>query len=728
MLKKLLILLFLFSFPNALLAKNVSEFYENEDYDAAYRSGYAEALSGDPESSFILGKILIDGKGSANKNVNKGIQFIISAAESDYLKAVVFLAEDYEEGNYSSPNKSRALKYYEQAENLGYKKARKKVTELRIALSGAISKKSCVRYNKNDKKNFYNIGQCIVRNYLEGNASSYFLKAFDNGNKGAYLLASNRMLKEKDINLMPLVKRIPEFKRKASRSQKDKFVNQIKKYGYDGSFCGEPKKKSSKKNMFAKSKPSTGVNFAACALAAEAGDPVAMPLAYEWWNNGSQGFPKAKKYAQQLIENLESNEDADIASILRKFEDDPKKHFKKSMEYIKSTPLSQKIVGKELKLEIGLIANGDALSFASSYRDIADVIEYVDWNSVQPKVLAKFYHFYKLDLLDQEHDGELDTPRVMKNLKKIPFKETFVSELGSFENGGELAYNYLTSVIFDNCDALDYASKNIDKLDIPIDLIQDAQSNLINKCNLNFEQRSIKELLRIAKRELETVKIIIENRLNKKRLPCNDYNDFLKYNRNDLSDFEIDYDRNNEICATFPAVAYNLSTNAYSKKAFDEAYEYARKGCVNEDHPSRGCDLLAMIIIEGKSSKVSDMTYDQKMQEAIGYLTTGHEKDDINSTAFLYGIVNKPVLFSRYANTQMAKDLLTVLEKSDELSATIQIKNNCFSADPIKRLLTNCKPVCAWAKRKNQSKEIDIVSRYSLQSILKKPDCNPQQN
>ena len=61
MLKKLLILLFLFSFPNALLAKNVSEFYENEDYDAAYRSGYAEALSGDPESSFILGKILIDG-------------------------------------------------------------------------------------------------------------------------------------------------------------------------------------------------------------------------------------------------------------------------------------------------------------------------------------------------------------------------------------------------------------------------------------------------------------------------------------------------------------------------------------------------------------------------------------------------------------------------------------------------------------------------------------------
>ena len=729
MLKKLLILLFLFSFPNALLAKNVSEFYQNEDYDAAYRSGYAEALSGDPESSFILGKILIDGKGSANKNVNKGIQFIISAAESDYLKAVVFLAEDYEEGNYSSPNKSRALKYYEQAENLGYKKARKKVTELRIALSGAISKKSCVRYNKNDKKNFYNIGQCIVRNYLEGNASSYFLKAFDNGNKGAYLLASNRMLKEKDINLMPLVKRIPEFKRKASRSQKDKFVNQIKKYGYDGSFCGEPKKKSSKKNMFAKSKPSTGVNYAACALAAEAGDPVAMPLAYEWWNNGSQGFPKAKKYAQQLIENLESNEDADIASILRKFEDDPKKHFKKSMEYIKSTPLSQKIVGKELKLEIGLIANGDALSFASSYRDIADVIEYVDWNSVQPSVLAKFYHIYNLDLLEQEHNGELDTPRVMKNLKKIPFKEAFVRDLGSLENGGSLAYNFITSVIYDDCKALDYATKKIDTLNIPVDIIQDAQANLINKCNLKVANLSMKELLDKAFRDPESVKVPIENILNKKnRLDCNAYNDFLKYNRNKLSDFDIDYDKNNEICATFPVVSYNLSTNAYSKEAFDEAYEYARKGCVNEEHPSRGCDLLALMIIEGKSSEGSDMTYDQKMQEAIGYLTVGHEKGDINSTAFLYDIVNKPMLFSPYADSQMAKDLLPDLEKSEELSAKIQIKNNCFSADPIKRLLTNCRPVCAWAKRKNQSKEIDMVSRHLLKSILKRPDCNPQQN
>ena len=722
MFKKILVILFMSLLPNATLANNASDLYNNEDYDAAYRAAYADALSGDPESSFIIGQILIDGKGSANENISKGIEFIKSSAKSDYLKAVDFLAVNYEEGKYSSENKTLALEYYEQAEKLGNKEAGKKVTELRVALSGPISKKSCVRYNKSDKKNYYNIGQCIARNYIEGNASSYFLKAFDNGNNGAYLLASQRMLKEKNINLMPLVKRIPEFKRKATKSQKAKFKKQIKRYGYDGSFCGKTKKKSSKKNMFSKPK-TTGGNNAACALAAEAGDPKALPIAYEWWNNGSKGFPKSKKYAQKLMENLESNEDVDIASILRKFENDPKKHFKKAMGYITSNPLAVKIVGKELKLEIGLIANGDALDFASAYRDIADVIEYIDWNEVDPKVLAKFYRVYNIDLLQEEHEGELDTPRVKKNLKNIPFKTSFVKTLGSLNDGGELAYNYLTSAIFDDCKALDYATKNIDVLDIPMELIQDAQSTLINKCSLKIAKKSMKELLRIAKRDIDSVKIIVEKRMNKKRLPCNDYNDFLKYNRNDLGDFEIDYDRNNEICEMFPVVSYNLATKAYKEELYDEAYEYALKGCENEDHPSKGCDLLAMMIIEGKPTVTSVMSYDDKMMEAIGYTTIGHEKKDINSTAFLHDIYNQPFLISKYSNNKLAEEFLLDLKKSKELSAKIQVKESCFTADPLKAMFKNCKPSCAWAKRKNKAKEMDIVSRYLLKSIINQNVC-----
>ena len=143
-----------------------------------------------------------------------------------------------------------------------------------------------------------------------------------------------------------------------------------------------------------------------------------------------------------------------------------------------------------------------------------------------------------------------------------------------------------------------------------------------------------------------------------------------------------------------------LATNAYKEKQYDEAYEYALKGCENEDHPSKGCDLLAMMIIEGKSSATSGMTYDDKMIEAIAYVTVGSEKKDINSTAFLHSILNQPMLFSKYSNNKMADKLLPDLKKSKKLSARIQVQRACFSADPIKALLTNCSP--AWLGQKNK--------------------------
>ena len=725
MLKKyLFIILCIFFYPNLLSASEVSKLFKEGSYDSAFRVGYADALSGDPESSFIIGKILIDGRGSAKENINKGIEFIETAADSKYLKAVIFLAKNYDDGNYTSEDKTKALAYYEQCEKLGGpNECSRKVTGLRIASSGEISKKSCVRYNKKNKKNFLKIGRCISRNFLDGNASSYFLKAFDNGDSGAFLLASQRMLKAKDIDLMPIAKRIPEFKNKANKSQQNKFIKQILRFGYDGSFCG----KVAKKNRFSKEKKSNG-NDAACALAAEAGDDQAATIAYEWWKNGSEGFPRSSRYAQGLIDKLEENVDVDVVRLLRKFESNPKKHFRKAMEYISANPLNLSQVGQELKLEIGMIADKNYMAFASNYRDIADAIEYIDWKSVDTQTLAKFYISYYFDLLlNHKHGGELTTPRVKNNINKIPYKKSFISSLGKMEGGGELANTFLTSRIYQNCDALKYAIKKQDELDIPFETIEDARKQSLQKCDFALAKKSMKELLKIAKRDLNLVKIFIEKRLNH-RLPCKDYSDFLQYNENDPNDFDVDYEKNNEFCSTFPIVSYKLAIIAYQEQLYDEAYQYALQGCENEDHKSKGCDLLAMIIIEGKSIETNNMDYDQKMMEAIGYVTTGHENGDINSTAFLHNIVDKPILFSKFADTDLAKELLLDLENSKQLSAQIEVQKTCFSADPLKSLFKNCEPVCAWAKRKNKSKNIDVVSRYLLQSIFEKNVCKPKEN
>ena len=59
--KYLLLVLLIFLYPNSVLGADVSKLFKAGSYDSAFRSGYADALSGDPESSFIIGKILIDG-------------------------------------------------------------------------------------------------------------------------------------------------------------------------------------------------------------------------------------------------------------------------------------------------------------------------------------------------------------------------------------------------------------------------------------------------------------------------------------------------------------------------------------------------------------------------------------------------------------------------------------------------------------------------------------------
>ena len=145
------------------------------------------------------------------------------------------------------------------------------------------------------------------------------------------------------------------------------------------------------------------------ALAAEAGDNEASTVAYEWWKNGTNGFPKAK-YAEKLLVKLEKNENVDIADLLQKYENDPRLHFEKSMEFINTNKFNKSIVSKELKLELELIAEDKINKFAKTYRDIADVIEYVDWKVVDDNILAKFYLFYMKEL--RKEDDLLRAPEL----------------------------------------------------------------------------------------------------------------------------------------------------------------------------------------------------------------------------------------------------------------------------------------------------------------------------
>ena len=62
---KLLIFIFISIHTFLLNANEAMKLFENEDYDASFRLSYSKALTGDKQSEYIIGRILIEGMGTS---------------------------------------------------------------------------------------------------------------------------------------------------------------------------------------------------------------------------------------------------------------------------------------------------------------------------------------------------------------------------------------------------------------------------------------------------------------------------------------------------------------------------------------------------------------------------------------------------------------------------------------------------------------------------------------
>ena len=162
MLKKYLYL-FIFFLNLELLANQGLQLFNDEKYDAAFRASYSSAISEDKISQYVIGRIILEGMGSSFQDKNKGLKLIKASAKSNYLKATMFLANTFYEGNIVEQDHQQALKYMKQSEKLGHKGYNKKITKLTTKMTGAYSKSSCVRYNKKDRKLADKVATCISK-------------------------------------------------------------------------------------------------------------------------------------------------------------------------------------------------------------------------------------------------------------------------------------------------------------------------------------------------------------------------------------------------------------------------------------------------------------------------------------------------------------------------------------------------------------------------------------
>ncbi len=657
-LQKILVVLFIL-ISGSLKAGEVTDLYENEEFDSAYRLGYAKALKGDTESLFIIGKILIRGDGSSEENVKKGLKFIKSAAEDDYQKAIIFLAINYEEGEFSKINNKLALKYYEKCAENGSSKCKKKRNKLYIKLTGEISKKTCKTYNKKDKKLANKIARCIVSGHLEGNASSYYLISFDKGNTNDFLKAADRMLKsESAANLMILAKKLPNFYEKASKNQAKKLSKISKKYGYDFKSCNI---KKSKLGFKSKGNPLS------CVFAAIAGDTKASPIVSKWWRNGDKGLPKSKKIALLMMENAESGDDVDFASILKSLEYDPRAHFKKAKSFLSSSPLSKNIIGKELKLEAELLAAGNPTEFASKEEDVGVVLSNINWNVLKPQTISDLIYLFKTKYKEDVVMSEvISSSKVVRNMNKIPFSEGVYIGLIK-QDDSQYARQFLETKIYNDCNALKFATN---KNEFDIEVIQKAQRKLAGKCMKVVSpskkgKKSMQALMMQAQIDFDKNKVLIEIRLNGKN-SCSDYEIYLSEEwrlEENHQYLEVDFDRLGKICANDGTVIYKKAERAFNNQDYDEAHELSEKAC--DSNQAIGCEIIATIMKDQLSANARAYSPEEIKPVVINFLMQGHEAGDDKSTAMLFDLYNQNPIFSSYSSTPQAEEMIQILRKKE---------------------------------------------------------------
>jgi TPR repeat protein len=148
-------------------------------------------LNGNSLDAFIIGRILLEGLGSAEKDQQLAVRFLEESADARNMGAAEYLGRAYYEAELLPKSNNLAYEYLSRAKGLGIDGLDDLLIEIASNLDGVISEQTCKLYFE-DKKNpdfAFNLGQCIENAFLEGSANDFYLRAFDDGTVNALIPA-----------------------------------------------------------------------------------------------------------------------------------------------------------------------------------------------------------------------------------------------------------------------------------------------------------------------------------------------------------------------------------------------------------------------------------------------------------------------------------------------------------------------------------------------------------
>ena len=292
--------------PQLAVANGGIDDFNQKKYDSAFRKLLPNADAGQPAAMFYLGRIFIEGLGSAPKDTSKGQSYISRSADKNYEPALKFLAQNAER----SGNLKSALGYYERLRSNGDISTVEKIAEINEHLYNKdreLTASYCTSLDNaktlNKKYNELRYVNCIMDGKIPGKTlpDGYaLLKALaDKGNDTAAVqLAPYMLTARNDKNWDPAYVDALFFKNIDNSKILEQLKNSISKSDLNFEICrfSIPGSTFQQQNYRA----------SICRLAAVKGDTKAAQFVAERHLIGYDGFPQDIKKANFFIESLDA--------------------------------------------------------------------------------------------------------------------------------------------------------------------------------------------------------------------------------------------------------------------------------------------------------------------------------------------------------------------------------------------------------------------------------------
>ena len=698
-------------------ANEASTYFKDKNYDAAYRAAYADALSGDSKSQFIVGRIIMNGLGSSERRVNEGAGYIMSSSDNGFVDATIYLAKNYESGEVFDKNLKKALSYYQKASKQGASGFGNKIFDLTQKTSGTTSKQSCQMYSKKDKTRVSDLIECHLKGHIEGNIAQYYLWNYDQNSEPENILEAAKYLTDESseyYNPDLLIPYIPLFKLSANQSQTQNWQKFFNSGKYSADSC------ASKTDGFGFT---SELNVYECIFAAEANFTEAIITTSKWWSDGKHGLPRNLEYSQLQISSLDGRGSPSLQLIPLK--EDAEAHYIKLVDMMAENPFLLENLREELAVEVNAIIKGEYNIFSRAtqeeYRNVNGikfVLKNVDFGAVDDNSYAqihKLIHFNETFISNSLNvDGD-----ILRNLYFDDFSEDLFDVV--FQNDNSNGIKYLEHYVASDCNALSIGFKFAEKINA--ELLALAQTSIT--CDQSLVGDTVDVLAKMFQtnpnRAVQQLNTFLLSKDNKQ---CEYFETYIKakeLNRSIQSpDEQLAKEARNMCLNSSGVVSAYYGKKDFSNENYNDAYQKLEIAC--DLAVGEACGYQAYLYEYQKiDANNNEPDVYNKRKKALSIARRGCDLDDEFACMMRYDILGRGVISG--LNESAKKERQNILSRFMSMgspNAKIRSEGACIEKFGF---LVDCSKECRAIQRIVDKQELDFISNQKAMKYLKHSRC-----